>query len=81
MRGFVPPDPQTSVSEERFAVIYTPRKGRTRFPAANTTVVATADEALAMANAEDKIYPARVIGPSKSSEGVSIFYLMHWLDE
>lgn len=81
MRGFVPPDPQTSVSDERYAVIYTPRKARTRFPAANTTVVSSADEAFEMSDAENKIYPARVIGPSKSSEGVSIYYLMHWLDE
>ena len=81
MRGFVPPDPQTSVSQERFALVYTPRRDRTRFPAANVTIVDTEDEALEKASPENKTYPARLIGPSKSSEGVSIYYLVRWLDE
>ena len=81
MRGFVPPDPETSVSQECFAVIYTPRRNRTRYPAANVQVVESEAAAWSQADAENKKYPAVVIGPSKSSEGQYIFYLVTWLDE
>lgn len=83
MRGFVPPDPQTSVSTEQYAVVYSPRRrstrGRTRFPVANVELLATAEDARARADEATKRYAARVLGPSKSSEGVYIYYLVEWL--
>jgi hypothetical protein len=79
MRGFVPPDPETSVSQEKIAVVYAPRKSRTRFPAGCVEVVDDADSAIAQAAASEKSYAARVLGPSKSSEGQFIYYLMEWL--
>ena len=36
--------------------------------------------ALATADATRKLYPARVIGPARSSEGVSVYYIVCWLD-
>lgn len=81
MRGFVPPDPQTTVSQECYAVIYTPRKNRTRYPASNVQVVESEAAAWSRSDAVNKKYPAIVIGPSKSSEGQYIFYLVNWLDE
>lgn len=79
MRGFVPPDPETSVSQEKIAVVYTPRKNRTRFPAGCVEIVADADDAIRQAAQREKSYAARVLGPSKSSEGQFIYYLVEWL--
>jgi hypothetical protein len=80
LRGMVPPDPQTSVSQERFAVIFTPRKNRKRFPAGCVEIFDTAEEALAAADPSSKRHAARVVGPSKSSEGQYIYYLLKWCD-
>lgn len=80
MRGFVPPDPETSVSEERYAVIRTPRPTRKRFPAGCVEVVVDAKQAIEQAAGQPDLHPARVIGPSKSSEGQFIYYLVEWLD-
>lgn len=79
MRGYVPPDPETTVSQEQVAVIYTPRKSRTRFPAGCVEIVDNADSAIQQAMAREKCYAARVLGPSKSSEGQFIYYLVEWL--
>jgi hypothetical protein len=79
LRGIVPPDPETGVSQERFAVIFTPRQSRKRFPAGCVEVFASREEALAAANPADKRHAARVVGPSKSSEGQYIYYLLDWL--
>ncbi len=80
MKGFVPPDPETNVSQEYFAVIYAPRRTRKRFPAACVTTCSSLDAALALANVNEHTYPARILGPSKSSEGQFIYYLIAWLD-
>lgn len=80
MRGFVPPDPETKVSEENYAVIYTPKLNRKRFPAGCVEIVASKEDALVQADADNKRYAARVLGPSKSSEGQYIYYLVEWLD-
>jgi hypothetical protein len=65
---------------ERFALIKTPRRTRTRYPAG--CVVAAADEASARAGADPAkhLYAAVVYGPSASSEGQRIYYLVRWLD-
>lgn len=80
MRGYVPPDPETKVSEERFAVVYVPRRSRKRFSIGCVEVMETEAEALSAADESNKRYPARVIGPSKSSEGQYLYYLVKWLD-
>jgi len=81
MRGFVPPDPETSVSEECYAVVYTPRKNRPRFPASSVEVFDSEQAARAAADPAQTRYAAKVLGPSKSSEGLFIYYLVEWLDD
>ena len=81
MRGFVPPDPYTKVSEEQFAVVYVPKRSRNRFPKGCVEIMSSKEDALEQSNADKKLYPARVLGPSKSSEGQYIYYLVEWLDD
>ena len=80
MRGYVPVDPETEVSQERFAVINTPRPTRKRFPAGCVEIVDAAESAIELAAQHDSYHAARVIGPSKSSEGQYIYYLVEWLE-
>jgi hypothetical protein len=79
LRGIVPPDPETGVSQERCAVIFTPRQNRKRYPAGCVEVFASPQEALQAADPERQRHAARVVGPSKSSEGQFIYYLLEWL--
>ncbi len=79
MKGIVPPDPETNVSQVHFAVVFTKRQSRKRFPAACVQIMATEEEALAAADDDNNYYPAHVAGPSKSSEGQFIYYLVRWL--
>lgn len=80
MRGIVPPDPESGVSKMRFAVIYVPRRSRNRFPASCVDIKESAADALDDADPDNKYFAARVSGPSKSSEGQMIYYLLEWLD-
>ncbi|OOG23723.1 hypothetical protein B1C78_10600 [Thioalkalivibrio denitrificans] len=80
MRGLVPPDPETEVSTDRYAVVYMPGRARKRFPAGCVEVVASRDAALAGADPASRRFPARVLGPSKSSEGQYLYYLLEWLE-
>ncbi len=79
LRGLVPPDPLTKVSQVRFAVVYVPRRNRKRFAANCVQVVNSFEEAITKADPDNKYYAASVIGPSKSSEGQYIYYLSEWL--
>ena len=79
MKGFVPLDPQTNVSQVRFAVVYTKRKNRKRFPAGCVQIKESEQEAIAAADDENNYFPAHVAGPSKSSEGQYIYYLVRWI--
>ena len=79
MRGIVPPDPETQVSQEHYAVVYTQRRSRKRFPHGCVEPKSTAEEARAASDESGHRYAARVVGPSKSSEGQYIYYLLEWL--
>jgi hypothetical protein len=79
MHGKVPLDPQTSVSQRLYSVVYVPGRNRKRFPATCVEVHESKESALAKASEQDKKYAAIVIGPSKSSEGQYIYYLEEWL--
>lgn len=93
MRGMVPIDPQTRVSQAQYAVVYIPNRNKNRnknkkkgansrankrFPANCVEIKASKEEALQDACSE-KYFAAIVIGPSKSSEGQYIYYLGEWL--
>ena len=80
MRGIVPPDPETTASGMHFAVVYVPRRSRNRFAASCVDIKPTAADAIDEADPGNKRYAARVSGPSKSSEGQMIYYLLEWLD-
>ncbi len=80
LRGMVPPDPQTGVSQVRLAVIFTPRTSRKRYPAGCVEIFDTEEQARAAADPDNKRHAARVVGPSKSSEGQYIYYLVDWLE-
>jgi len=79
MRGYVPPDPATNVSVECFAVVYVPRRSRKRFSIGCVEVMETEEAALNQADESKNRYPAKVLGPSKSSEGQYLYYLVNWL--
>jgi len=73
-------DPESKSLGERFALIKAPRKNRARYPEGCVTPVT--DEQAARDGAEPgrNLHPALVYGPSKSSEGQKIYYLVRWLD-
>ncbi len=79
MRGFVPPDPETTVSTHQYAVVYVPRRNRKRFAASCVAIKDSAEQAIAEARPGQKYYAARVMGPSKSSEGQFLYPLAEWL--
>ena len=80
MKGFVPPDPETSVSTYQFAVVYVPGRSRNRFSANCVHIKGTPEQALTEADPDKKYFAARVMGPSKSSEGQYLYYLAEWLE-
>ena len=82
MRGFVPtdPNPDANVSSEHFAVVYVPRRSRKRFSIGCVEIKSTKDDAISSADHTANKFAARVIGPSKSSEGQYLYYLVEWIN-
>lgn len=80
MRGLVPPDPEGGISKFQYAVVYVPKRNRNRFAANCVKIKANAEEALAASDAKNKRFAAKILGPSKSSEGQHIYYLVEWLE-
>ena len=80
MRGYVPPDPETGVSTFQYAVVYVPKRNRKRFAANCVDIKTSPEQALSEADPDNKYFAARVIGPSKSSEGQFLYYLAEWLE-
>lgn len=72
-------DPESKSLDEHFALIKTPRKTRSRYPEGCVTTVADEQTAIDGAEPARNLHPARVYGPSKSSEGQRIYYLVRWL--
>jgi hypothetical protein len=72
-------DPDAQLPQEQFAVIYTPRQQRNRFPANCVQPCESEAAAHAQADPGKHLHAARVIGPSKSSEGLMMYYLVRWL--
>ena len=73
-------DGESSVVQYKFAVIYAPKRSRGRFAENCVFVVETELDAIDEANPDKHLYAAKVIGPSKSSEGQRIYYLDDWID-
>ncbi len=79
MKGYyLDPHPKANYAERHFAVIYSPRKKRDRFPANVVTIYKSKEEAISLQDQAKKLFAAEVVGPAKSSEGLHIFYLIEW---
>ncbi|HCA26808.1 MAG TPA: hypothetical protein DEP05_04070 [Betaproteobacteria bacterium] len=73
-------DSETDLVREHAAVVYAPRRRRGRFPENCVALFPSEQVAIAAADACRQRYPARVVGPSRSSEGARLYYLVLWLD-
>lgn len=74
-------DPEGQVVQTSWTVIYTPTgRRRTRFPENCVTTYASEAEARAAARPEAGYHAAMAHGPSRSSEGFRLYYLVRWLD-
>lgn len=72
-------DPDQGIVKHCFAVIYTPSRRRNRFPENCVRPLDSAQEALAAAAQQKDCHAAEVMGPSRSSEGFRLYYLVRWL--
>lgn len=74
-------DTEAQLVAPRHVVIYSPGgKGRKRFPENCVVVHPDAASARAAARPGEGYHAALASGPSRSSEGFRLFYLVHWLD-
>jgi hypothetical protein len=74
-------DVESKVVGTSAVVIYSPSgKKRTRFPEGVVEIYASEDEALAHADPAKSRHAAIASGPSRSSEGFKLFYLVRWLN-
>lgn len=79
MKGLVPPDPEGGVSKVQYAVVYVPKRRRSRFAANCVEIKESVEQAQASSDPDNRRYAAKILGPSKSSEGQVIYYLLKWL--
>ena len=75
----IPLDPYADIVEEHFVVIYAPRRHRDRFPESCVQVMESELAAREAEEPEKNLYAAKVVGPSRSSEGFRLYYLEAWL--
>jgi len=74
-------DVESKVVGTTAVVVYSPSgKSRKRFPEGVVEVYANEAEARAHADPEKSRHAAIASGPSRSSEGFKLFYLVRWLD-
>jgi hypothetical protein len=74
-------DIESKVVGTSAVVIYSPSgKKRKRFPEGVVEVYASETDALAHADPAKSRHAAIASGPSRSSEGFKLFYLVRWLD-
>jgi hypothetical protein len=74
-------DIESKVVGTSSVVIFSPSgKKRKRFPEGVVEVYASEADALAHADPDKSRYAAIASGPSRSSEGFKLFYLVRWLD-
>jgi hypothetical protein len=72
-------DPMSELVNEHFAVIYTPSQRRKRFPDNCVELVDSLQQARQLAAEEENRHAAVVMGPSRSSEGFMLYYLVRWV--
>jgi hypothetical protein len=74
-------DNETNLVNEHYAVVYTPTRQRKRFPDNCVFLHPTLEAVMEACDPKKHFYAAKVIGPSRSSEGFMLYYLAHWLSE
>ncbi|HIM58432.1 MAG TPA: hypothetical protein EYJ00_03810 [Gammaproteobacteria bacterium] len=74
------PHPRANFAKEHYAVVRIPRIKRDRVPASSVEIVDDLETAIAQANPDEKFYPAKVVGPARSSEGVTLYYILEMFD-
>lgn len=67
--------------QQGFALVRAVRGKRQRFPENVVEPVASAEEALRRQAPADNLHAAELMGPSRSSEGFRMYYLVRWLSE
>ncbi|MES9904738.1 MAG: hypothetical protein ABW168_18935 [Sedimenticola sp.] len=75
----IPNDPDSNLVERHYAIVYTRKRDRKRFAENCVEIVASREEALERSDSESTKYPAIIVGPSRSSEGLRLFYLLEWI--
>ncbi len=73
-------DPDSRSLDHRFVLIRAPRRNRVRYPEGCVSLAADESAARTGADPSRHLHPAEVYGPSVSSEGQRIYYLVRWLD-
>ncbi|MBT3277049.1 hypothetical protein [Candidatus Thioglobus sp.] len=77
MRGYsLDPHPSVKVVTEQYAVVRIPRVKRERVPANNVEIVENLEQAVEKSDPKNHLYAAKVLGPSRSSEGVILYYIL-----
>ena len=75
-----PIDPDSKLVQRQYALVYTQNRKRSRFPENCVQIMDSMEQAIASADATGKLHPALVYGPSRSSEGLRLYYLVEWLN-
>ena len=73
-------DSEYPAPRELYALVYSPKRQRKRVPENCVQIVESESAARDAACPDEKRYPAKVVGPSRSSEGLMLYYLVNWLD-
>lgn len=74
------PDPEPQGVAAVPVVIYAPKRSRQRFPEGVVRVCGSEAEARAGADPQAGYHAAIASGPSRSSEGFRLYYLVRWLE-
>jgi hypothetical protein len=80
MKGGVYFDPEAKIVGEHVAVVRAAQAKRKRFPENVVELMPDEAAALAAANPAEGFHAGIVAGPSRSSEGFRMYYLVRWLD-
>ena len=65
--------------QEIVALINSNATNKKRYPEGVVIPMKNESEAINQADPKNHLHPAIVIGPSRSSEGVRVYYLVKWL--
>lgn len=69
------------VVTEHYAVVRVGRRLRERIPETTVHIVDSQEEAIKQSDPDKHQYAARVAGPSRSSEGLRVYYIIEWFNK